>query len=103
MYCASKAAVRTLSEVLRMDLLGKSIRVTNVNPGMTKTEYVLVRWDGDKELADKRYEGVDCLLPEDVADVVVFCATRPPHVNIGEVTVTPTDQISFMLLHKKSE
>jgi 3-hydroxy acid dehydrogenase/malonic semialdehyde reductase len=102
-YCASKAAVRTLSQALRMDVLGKSIRVTNINPGITKTEFSLVRWDGDKEAADKIYEGVDHLSPEDVADVVVFCATRPPHVNIGELVITPTDQVSFMLIHRKTK
>jgi serine 3-dehydrogenase len=100
-YCATKAAVRTLSKALRMDVLGKSIRVTNIQPGMAKTEFGMVRWGGNKELADKIYEGVDYLSSEDVAEAVLFCATRPPHVNIGELTITPTDQISFMLTHRK--
>lgn len=102
-YCASKSAVRTLSHGLRMDVHGKSIRVTNVQPGMTKTEFTLVRWKGDQDRSDKFYEGVDHLWPEDVAEAVLFCATRPPHVNIGELTITPTDQVSFMLLHRRGK
>lgn len=102
-YCASKAAVRTLSKGLRMDVHGKSIRVTNIQPGMTKTEFTLVRWKGDQERSEKFYEGVDHLLPEDVAEAILFCATRPPRVNIGELTVTPTDQVSFMLLHRRGK
>jgi len=100
-YSATKAAVQVLSKALRMDVLGKSIRVTNIDPGITKTEFSMVRWSGDKELADKTYEGIDYLSPEDVAEIVLFCATRPPHVNIGELVVTPVDQISFMLTHRK--
>jgi hypothetical protein len=100
-YCASKSAVQTLSKTLRMDVLGKSIRVTNISPGMTKTEFPLVRWGGDKQAADKIYEGIDYLTPEDVGEAILFCATCPPHVNIGELTITPTDQISFMLTIEK--
>ena len=102
-YCASKSAVQTLSKTLRMDVLGKSIRVTNISPGMTKTEFPSVRWGGDKQAADKIYEGIDYLTPEDVAEAILFCATRPPHVNIGELTITPIDQISFMLTHRKGK
>jgi 3-hydroxy acid dehydrogenase / malonic semialdehyde reductase len=100
-YSASKAAVQVLSKSLRMDVLGKSIRVTNIDPGMTKTEFPLVRWRGDEEAANKLYEGIDYLSPEEVAEAIVFCATRPPHVNIGELLITPTDQISFILTHRK--
>jgi len=69
---------------------------------MTKTEFPLVRWGADKQAADKIYEGIDYLTPEDVGEAILFCATRPPHVNIGELTITPIDQISFMLTHRKS-
>jgi 3-hydroxy acid dehydrogenase / malonic semialdehyde reductase len=102
-YCASKAAVRILSDGMRMDTFGKPIRVTNIDPGMTKTEFSLVRWKGDQALADKTYEGVDYLTAEDVAEVIVFCVTRPPHVNIGELVITPTDQVSFTLLNRKGK
>ena len=100
-YCATKAAVRMLSDGMRMDLFGKAIRVTNIEPGMVKTEFSLVRWKGDQELADKTYEGVDYLSPEDLAEVILFCASRPSHVNIGELVITPTDQVSFSMLNRK--
>lgn len=100
-YSATKAAVQILSKSLRMDVLGKSIRVTNIHPGITKTEFASVRWSGDQGLANKTYEGIDYLTPEDIADVVLFCATRPPHVNIGELIITPVDQISFSLTHRR--
>ncbi len=102
-YCASKAAVRTLSQAMRMDVFGKSIRITNIQPGMTKTEFSLVRWKGDEALSNKVYEGIDCLTSEDVAEVILFCATRPPHVNIGEVVMTPVDQVSFTMVNRKSK
>jgi 3-hydroxy acid dehydrogenase / malonic semialdehyde reductase len=102
-YCATKAAVRILSDGMRMDCFGKAIRVTNIDPGMVKTEFSLVRWKGNQELADKTYEGVDYLTPDDLAEVILFCATRPPHVNIGEWVVTPTDQVSFSMLNRKGK
>ena len=102
-YCASKAAVRILSEAMRMDTFGKSIRITNIQPGMTKTEFSLVRWKGDEALSNKVYEGIDYLKAEDVAEVILFCATRPPHVNIGEVVMTPVDQVSFTMLNRKDK
>jgi 3-hydroxy acid dehydrogenase/malonic semialdehyde reductase len=101
-YCASKAAVRMLSQSMRMDLFPKSIRVTHIDPGMTKTEFSLVRWKGNQALADKTYEGVDYLTAEDVAEVIVFCVTRPPHVNIGDLVITPVDQVSFNMVNRKS-
>ena len=102
-YCASKAAVRTLSQAMRMDVFGKSIRITNIQPGMTKTEFSLVRWKGDEALSNKVYVGIDYLKAEDVAEVILFCATRPPHVNIGEVVMTPVDQVSFTMLNRKDK
>ncbi len=102
-YCASKAAVRILSDGMRMDTFGKPIRVTNIDPGMVRTEFSLVRWKGDQELSDKVYEGVDYLTAEDLAEVILFCATRPPHVNIGELVITPTDQVSFTMLNRKGK
>jgi 3-hydroxy acid dehydrogenase / malonic semialdehyde reductase len=102
-YCATKAAVRILSDGMRMDVFGKSIRVTNIDPGMVKTDFSLVRWKGNQELSDKTYEGVDYLTSEDLAEVIVFCATRPAHVNIGELVITPTDQVSFSMVNRKSK
>jgi 3-hydroxy acid dehydrogenase / malonic semialdehyde reductase len=100
-YCASKAAVRILSDGMRMDTFGKPIRITNIDPGMVKTEFSLVRWKGDQERSDKVYDGVDYLTAEDLAEVILFCATRPSHVNIGELLITPTDQVSFTMLNRK--
>jgi 3-hydroxy acid dehydrogenase / malonic semialdehyde reductase len=102
-YCATKAAVRILSDGMRMDVFGKAIRVTTIEPGMVKTEFSLVRWKGNQELSDKTYEGVDYLTPEDLAEVILFCATRPRHVNIGELVITPTDQVSFSMLNRKGK
>jgi len=102
-YCASKAAVRMLSQSMRMDLFPRSIRVTHIDPGMTKTEFSLVRWKGDQTKADQTYEGVDYLNPEDLAEVILFCATRPPHVNIGELVITPTAQVSFNMVNRKGQ
>ncbi len=100
-YCATKSAVRALSQGLRMDLFGKSIRVTTINPGMTKTEFSLIRWKGNEGLSEKVYEGVEFLTAEDIADIILFCATRPPHVNIGELVVTPTDQVAFNMVRRR--
>ncbi len=100
-YCATKAAVQTLSKVLRMDVLGHSIRVTNIDPGITRSEFNVVRFKGDKEKAEKVYEGLRCLSSQDIADAVLFCATRPSHVNIGELVITPTDQINVFLTHRE--
>lgn len=100
-YCATKAAVRTLSEGMRLDLLGTPIRVSSVDPGMVETEFSNVRFRGDTEQAGKVYQGLTPLSANDIADVVFFCATRPAHVNISEVLVMPTDQASPTLVNRK--
>ncbi|HBN07314.1 MAG TPA: NAD(P)-dependent oxidoreductase [Cyanobacteria bacterium UBA8530] len=100
-YCATKHAVSGLTKALRMDLLGTPIRVSSVDPGMVETEFSLVRFHGNEEKAAKVYQGLTPLAPEDVAEVVLFCATRPPHVNLSEVMVLPTDQASALLSHRK--
>ncbi|MCS7088160.1 MAG: SDR family oxidoreductase [Thermoflexales bacterium] len=82
-YCATKAAVKSLTESLKQDLLGTPIRVTSVDPGLVETEFSIVRFHGDVERARKVYEGVKPMTPEDVAEAVLFCVTRPPHVNIN--------------------
>lgn len=100
-YCATKAAVRAISEGLKQDLLGTPVRVSSVDPGLVETAFSQVRFHGDIERAKKVYQGLTPLAPADVADVVFFCVTRPPHVNISEVVLMPTDQAGAMLLNRQ--
>ncbi len=99
-YCATKFAVRALSRGLRMDLLGTAVRVSSVDPGMVETEFSLVRFHGDTDRARKVYEGLTPLAPEDIADAVVYCATRPAHVDIAEMVLMPTAQASALLNYR---
>lgn len=101
-YCASKFAVTGLTRGLKMDLLGTNIRVSSVDPGLVETEFSKVRFRGDTDRASKAYVGMTPLRPDDVAEIVVFCATRPAHVNIGEVLVTPTDQATVSMVHRRT-
>jgi NADP-dependent 3-hydroxy acid dehydrogenase YdfG len=101
-YCATKAAVRALADGLRLDLLASGVRVTTVDPGMVATEFSRVRFHGDEDRAAAVYEGVKPLTGEDVAEVVVFAATRPPHVALAEVLLLPTDQASATHVHRRS-
>jgi hypothetical protein len=91
-YCASKSAVDTLSKSMRIDLLKHGIRVTNIAPGMAETEFSVVRFKGDTEKADAVYKGVSPLTAHDIAEVIYFCATLPPHVCINDLVITPTQQ-----------
>ncbi|HXF99435.1 MAG TPA: SDR family oxidoreductase [Bacteroidota bacterium] len=100
-YCATKFFVVGLTRALRMDVLGTNVRVTCVDPGLVETEFSRVRFRGDAERAAKTYQGMTPLTGHDVAEVVVFCATRAPHVNISEVQLTPTDQASVTMVHRK--
>lgn len=100
-YCATKAAVRTLSEGLKQDLLGTPVRVSCVDPGLVETEFSLVRFRGEAEKAAKTYQGLTPLSPEDIADVIYFCATRPPHVNVSEMLVIPTDQSASTMVYRR--
>ena len=99
-YCASKYAERAITRGLRLDLLGTPIRVTTVDPGMVETEFSIVRFHGDEARARKTYEGLKPLKGEDVADAVLFCATRPPHVDVSEVVIMPTAQASATMSHR---
>ncbi|MEA5606368.1 SDR family oxidoreductase [Nostoc sp. UHCC 0252] len=101
-YCATKAAVRAISEGLKQDLLGTRVRVTSVDPGMVETEFSEVRFHGDAERAKKVYQGVTPLTADDVADVIFFCVTRSPHVNINEVVLMPVDQASATLVNRRT-
>jgi NADP-dependent 3-hydroxy acid dehydrogenase YdfG len=100
-YCASKFAVRALTKGLRLDLNGTPVRVSEVAPGMVETEFSLVRFHGDAERAAKVYQGLMPLAPDDIADAVVWCATRPLHVNVSDVVIWPTAQASTTLVHRK--
>lgn len=91
-YCASKFAVRAITEALREELLGKPIRITTVDPGMVETDFSVVRYRGDEARAKAVYEGMTPLTAEDIADCVVFAATRPAHVNIDAIIIKPLDQ-----------
>jgi 3-hydroxy acid dehydrogenase / malonic semialdehyde reductase len=101
-YCATKFAVQALSRGLRMDLVATPVRVSSVDPGMVETEFSRVRFHGDEVRAAGVYKGISALTPDDVAEAVVFCATRPPHVSIAEMIVMPTAQASAMLAYRRS-
>lgn len=100
-YSASKAAVRVLSDGLRQDLLGTTIRVTTISPGLVETEFSEVRFHGDKERAAQPYRGMTPLTADDVADAVLYSLTRPPHVNVNEIVLLPTDQVSSTLVYRR--
>jgi len=99
-YCASKHAVDALNNGMRLDLNGKGIRVTAINPGLVETEFSLVRFKGDKERSDAVYSGFQALQAQDIADTILFVITRPSHVNISDMTVFPTDQASSTIVNK---
>jgi 3-hydroxy acid dehydrogenase / malonic semialdehyde reductase len=99
-YCGTKAAERMINDGLRQDVLGTPIRVTSVDPGMVETDFSLVRFRGDTERAAKVYKGVKPLTPEDVAEVIVWAAMRPAHVNIARVLMTPVQQANSILFHR---
>jgi len=100
-YNATKFGVKALTKGLRLDLVGTGLRVTSVDPGMTETEFSLVRFRGDGERSRKIYQGFTPLTPDDIADAVVYCATRPAHVDVAEMIVMPTDQASTTVIHRK--
>lgn len=93
-YCATKHAVAAINRAMAMDLLGTGVRVSSVDPGMVETEFSLVRFHGDEKRAKGVYQGLQPLSPEDVADAVLFCATRPAHANVREMVLVPAAQAS---------
>ena len=99
-YCATKAAVKVLSDGLRMDLVHTPLRVTNVKPGLVETNFSVTRFAGDKERADNVYKGIKPLTGEDIAEVVYFAASAPAHVQIAEVLVLATHQASGSIVHR---
>lgn len=101
-YCATKHAVKAISHCLRIDVAGTPIRVSEIAPAATHTEFSEVRWK-DKERADAFYSGFTPLTADDIARSIVFCTLQPPHVNIAELVIYPTDQASVHLLTRKGE
>jgi len=100
-YCASKHAVDAITKGLRMDLVATPIRVSTVDPGLVETEFSIVRFKGDADRARKVYEGIQALRGADVADAVVYCATRPAHVSINEIVIMPVNQASALVVHRE--
>jgi 3-hydroxy acid dehydrogenase / malonic semialdehyde reductase len=100
-YCATKAAVRAISEGLKIDLLGTPLRVTNIDPGLVETEFSAVRFHGDWEKADRVYEGLTPLTGMDVAETILFALTRPAHVNISDILLMPTAQSTATLVDRQ--
>jgi NADP-dependent 3-hydroxy acid dehydrogenase YdfG len=99
-YNAAKHAARAVTDVLRIELVGQPVRVSEIDPGMVETEFSLVRFEGDSARADAVYEGLQPLTPEDVADVISFVVTRPSHVDIDQVVVRPRAQARVWLVHR---
>jgi 3-hydroxy acid dehydrogenase / malonic semialdehyde reductase len=100
-YCATKAAERSINDGLREDVLGTPVRVTTVDPGMVETDFSVVRFRGDHERAAKVYKGIKPLTGEDVADAIVWAASRPAHVNIARILLTPVQQANSLLFHRE--
>jgi 3-hydroxy acid dehydrogenase/malonic semialdehyde reductase len=100
-YCATKSAVNAITKGMQIDLVATPLRVCSVDPGMAETEFSMVRYRGDNERAAKTYQGVTPLTGADVAEAILFCVTRPPHVNIHQIRVMPTCQAAVMVTHRE--
>lgn len=100
-YCATKFAVRAITDSLRIEMLEHNIKVSSIDPGMVETEFSEVRFYGDKEKAKNVYKGLKPLSAEDIAETVIFCATRPKHVNINEIIIMPSVQATAMVAHRE--
>jgi len=100
-YCGVKAAAAQITRVLRLELCGTGIRVSLIAPGLAETEFSLVRFGGDAARAKKPYEGTNPLVGQDIAEALVWVASRPPHVNIDEMVVKPTDQAAMHKVYRR--
>jgi 3-hydroxy acid dehydrogenase/malonic semialdehyde reductase len=100
-YCASKSAVNTLSRAMRIDLVKHNIKVTNIAPGMSETEFSIVRFKGDEERAKAVYKGMDAMTADDIAEVIFYCASLPPHLCINHLEISPTRQASVTNINRK--
>ena len=99
-YCATKAAEKAISEGLKIDLMGTAVRVTSIDPGMAETDFSRVRFHGDEQRAAKVYEKITPLTPQDIADAILWAATRPAHVNIHSIVLTTIDQANSTVFHR---
>ncbi len=99
-YCATKAAVKALSDGLRIDLVDTPLRVTNIKPGLVETNFSVVRFRGDKEKADNVYRGIKPLNGDDIAEVAYFAASAPEHMQVAEILVMPTYQATGTIVSK---
>lgn len=102
-YNAAKHAVRAVMDVLRLELNGQPVRVSEIDPGLVETEFSLVRFGGDAARAEAVYKGVTPLTAEDVAEVIAFVATRPSHVDVDQVVIRPRDQARVWLVHREGD
>ncbi|WP_413511596.1 SDR family NAD(P)-dependent oxidoreductase [Myroides odoratus] len=102
-YCASKAAVESISKGLRFDLLSKGIKVTNVAPGAVETEFSMVRFKGDSDKANQIYKGYQPLAAEDIANAIAYAINQPDHVQLADITLFPKAQASGTSIHRQSE
>lgn len=100
-YCAAKAGELQISRTLRLELNGTGIRVSSLDPGLARTEFGRVRFKGDDVRAEKVYEGTQPLVAEDIAEIMVWVASRPPHVNIDEMLIKPTDQAAMHKVYRR--
>jgi 3-hydroxy acid dehydrogenase/malonic semialdehyde reductase len=99
-YCASKAAARTINDGLREDVLGTPVRVTSIDPGMVETDFSLVRFHGNTSRAASVYHGLTPLAADDIADAILWALTRPAHVNIARISLSSVDQANTLLVHR---
>jgi NADP-dependent 3-hydroxy acid dehydrogenase YdfG len=100
-YCATKAAVKALSDGLRIDLVDTPLRVTNIKPGLVETNFSVVRFRGDQDKADNVYKGIHALSGDDIAEVAYFAASAPEHMQVAEILVMPTNQATGTIVSKK--
>jgi serine 3-dehydrogenase len=101
-YCAAKAGELQITRTLRLELSGTGLRVSTIDPGLAETEFSLVRFKGDSALAKKTYEGTNPLTAEDIAEILVWVASRPPHVNIDEMLIKPVDQAAMHKIYRRT-
>lgn len=102
-YCATKSAVKALSDALRIELVDTPLRVTNIKPGLVETNFSVTRFRGDNEKADKVYEGIRPLVGEDVAETIFWTTSLPEHIQIAEMLVLPTNQASGTIVHREKK
>lgn len=102
-YCATKSAVKALSDALRIELVDTPLRVTNIKPGLVETNFSVTRFRGDNEKADKVYEGIRPLIGEDVAETIFWTTSLPEHIQIAEMLVLPTNQASGTIVHREKK